>query len=95
MVNGATPIQQSWNRNCIYKLYSFIFNTSFNTIDSSNRIGRMEIKTLQDKERELLREVLTKTDWNLQKASRLLQIPLSQVKKKIRHHGLKKPNGSA
>ena len=42
----------------------------------------MEIKTLRDKEQELLREVLTKTDWNLEKASRLLQIPLSQSEKK-------------
>jgi len=52
----------------------------------------MEIKTLRDKEQELLQEVLSKTDWNLEKASRLLQISLSQVKKKIREHGLKKPD---
>jgi DNA-binding NtrC family response regulator len=57
-----------------------------------DRIGRMEIKTLRDKEQELLEEVLTKTDWNLEKASRLLQISLSQVKKKIREHGLQKPD---
>ena len=42
----------------------------------------MQIKTLRDKEQELLEAVLTKTDWNLEKASRLLQISLSQVKKK-------------
>ncbi len=54
----------------------------------------MQIKTLRDKEQELLEEVLTKTDWNLEKASRLLQISLSQVKKKIRIHGLRKPDES-
>ena len=52
----------------------------------------MEIKTLRDKELELLEEVLAKTDWDLEKASRLLQIPFSQVKKKIREHGLQKPD---
>jgi DNA-binding protein Fis len=57
-----------------------------------DRISRMEIKTLRDKEQELLEEVLTKTDWNLEKASRLLQISHSQVKKKIRDHGLQKPD---
>lgn len=55
----------------------------------------MRIKTLRDKEQELLQEVLTKTDWNLEKASRLLQISLSQVKKKIRQHGLQKPDEPA
>ena len=50
----------------------------------------MKIKTLKDKERELIQEVLAKTDWNLEKASRLLQIPLAHVKKKIREHGIKK-----
>jgi len=51
----------------------------------------MEIKTLQDKEHELLVKVLTKTGWDLDKAARLLQIPLPQVKKKIRQHELKNP----
>jgi len=51
----------------------------------------MKIKTLHDKELELLECVLAKTNWNLEKASRLLQISLSQVKQKIRMHGLRKP----
>jgi DNA-binding NtrC family response regulator len=55
-------------------------------------VGRMEIKTLRDKELELLEAVLAKTDWDLEKASRLLQIPFAQVKKKIREHGLQKPD---
>lgn len=54
----------------------------------------MEIKPLRDKERELLQEVLSKTDWNLENASRLLRIPLSQVKKKIREHNIPKPEKS-
>jgi transcriptional regulator with GAF, ATPase, and Fis domain len=54
----------------------------------------MEIKTLQDKEKELLNEVLAKTGWDLEKASRLLQIPLPQVKQKIRKHDLPKPKKS-
>ncbi len=58
-------------------------------------VGRMKIKTLHDKELELLQKVLAKTDWNLEKASRLLQIPLAQVKKKIRTHGLCKPERSS
>ncbi|BBO73514.1 hypothetical protein DSCW_09310 [Desulfosarcina widdelii] len=51
----------------------------------------MKILTLQDKERELLRKVLEKTDWDLEKAARLMRIPVSQVKKKISAHGLQRP----
>ena len=47
------------------------------------------IKTLGDKEKELLQTVLAKTDWNLEKASHLLQIPFSELRQKIREHGLK------
>jgi len=54
----------------------------------------MKIKTLRDKEKELIQEVLAKTDWDVEKASRLLQIPLSQVRKKIRQHGLQRSNES-
>ena len=52
----------------------------------------MKIKTLKDKEKELFQEVLAKTGWDLEKASRLLQIPLSQVKKKVREHGMQRPD---
>lgn len=55
----------------------------------------MRIKTLRDKEKELLQEVLTKTGWDLDKASRLLQITRAQVKKKIREHGMQRPDASA
>jgi DNA-binding NtrC family response regulator len=52
----------------------------------------MKIKALKEKEEELLREVLTKTNWDLDKASRLLKIPLSQLKRKVREHALQKPD---
>ena len=48
----------------------------------------MEIKSLKNKEEELLREVLTKTHWDLAKTARLLKITLSQVKRKIKEFGL-------
>ncbi len=47
----------------------------------------MEMKTLQEREKEHLQEVLELTHWDLEKASRLLKIPLSQVKLKIQEHG--------
>ncbi len=49
----------------------------------------MKIKTLQEKEYDLVAKVLKETGWNLEKARRLLQIPLSQLKMKIRKHGMK------
>jgi DNA-binding NtrC family response regulator len=50
----------------------------------------MEIKTLKNKEGELLQEVLAKTHWDLTKTARLLKITLSQVKRKIKEHGLER-----
>ena len=50
----------------------------------------MEIKSLKSKEEELLREVLAKTHWDLEKTARLLKITLSQVKRKIKEHGLER-----
>ncbi len=49
----------------------------------------MKIKTLQEKEYDLVEKVLKDTGWNLEKARRLLQIPLSQLKMTIRKHGMK------
>ena len=54
----------------------------------------MEIKSLKSKEEELLKEVLGKTHWDLEKTSRLLKVSLSQVKRKIREHGIKKSEGA-
>ena len=51
----------------------------------------MPIKALKEKERELLLEVLTKTRWDLEKASRLLKISHSQLKRKVREHQLNAP----
>ena len=53
----------------------------------------MEIKSLKIKEEELLKEVLVKTHWDLEKTARLLKITLSQVKRKIKEHGLIKSDG--
>ena len=48
----------------------------------------MKIKTLQEKEYDLIDKVLTETDWNYEQATRLLQIPISQLKRKIKKHGI-------
>lgn len=48
-----------------------------------------DIKTLSAKEKELLQNVLAKTGWDLPKATRLLQIPISELRTKIKQHGLK------
>ena len=53
----------------------------------------MEIKPLKIKEEELLKEVLHKTHWDLDKTARLLKISLSQVKRKIKEHGLVRAGG--
>lgn len=50
----------------------------------------MEIKSLKNKEEELLREVLGKTHWDLVKTARLLKITLSQVKRKIKEFSLER-----
>lgn len=54
----------------------------------------MDVKTLKEFEKEHLRTVLEKTGWNMEKASRLLKISVSQVKRKIRTHGLQPPRSS-
>ena len=48
-----------------------------------------DIKTLKDREKELIQNVLDKTAWDLPKATHLLQIPISELKEKINKHGLK------
>lgn len=50
----------------------------------------MEIKSLKNKEEELLREVLGKTHWDLVKTARLMKVTLSQVKRKIKEFGLER-----
>ena len=52
----------------------------------------MEIKSLKNKEEELIREVLKKTHWDLVKTARLLKITLSQVNRKIEEFGLQRDN---
>ena len=54
----------------------------------------MDLKTLKEIEEEHLRTVLEKTGWNIDKTSCLLKISVSQVKRKIRMHGLTPPKSS-
>ena len=49
----------------------------------------MKIKSLKQSEKEHLENVLFQTHWDLEKTSRLLKIPLKQVKSKIKEYRLK------
>ena len=51
----------------------------------------MDKRTLDSMEKELLAKVLAKTNFNLDKTARLLQISLSQLRRKMKKHGLTKP----
>jgi transcriptional regulator of acetoin/glycerol metabolism len=48
----------------------------------------MKIKTLKEQEKEHLVKILKMTNWDLEKASRLLKIPISNLKRKIWKHDL-------
>lgn len=50
----------------------------------------MEIKTLKEHEKEHLLKILQLTSWDLEKAARLLKIDISQLRRKIREHGITK-----
>ena len=52
----------------------------------------MQIKTLKEREKDHLLQVLVKTHWNLQKTALLLQIPLAEVRRKIKEHRLERPS---
>jgi len=56
----------------------------------------MKLKSLKESEKEHLSTVLNKTHWDLEKASRLLKIPLQQVKTKIKEYKISPsdPHGS-
>lgn len=54
----------------------------------------MENKTLKEREKDHLLQVLEKTHWNIQKTASLLQITDSEVRRKIREHGLRNPRGT-
>ena len=53
---------------------------------------KMNPKTLKQREKEHIRQVLELTGWDEGKASLLLKIPLSQVQRKIRENAIKKPD---
>lgn len=48
----------------------------------------MEIKSLEENEKDHLLTVLDKTHWDLSKTARLLQIPLADLKSRIKSFGL-------
>ena len=54
----------------------------------------MEIKTLKEREKDHLLQVLEKTHWDIQKTAGLLQITTSEVRRKIREHVLRDPRGT-
>jgi DNA-binding NtrC family response regulator len=54
----------------------------------------MEIKTLKEREKDHLLQVLEKTHWNIRKTAGLLQIPSSEVRRKIKEHGLRRSRGT-
>jgi len=54
----------------------------------------MKVKNLKEREREHLLYVLEKTHWNIQKTATLLQITSSEVRRKIKEHGLRRPRGA-
>lgn len=47
---------------------------------------------LKEREKEHILNVLTKTQWDLLKTSRVLQIPLSRLTQKIREYELEHPD---
>jgi transcriptional regulator with GAF, ATPase, and Fis domain len=52
----------------------------------------MNLKTLKQREKEHLQQVLEMTGWDEEKASLLLKIPLAQVQRKMRENAIEKPN---
>ncbi len=56
----------------------------------------MKIKSLKESEKDHLLIVLDKTHWDIEKTSRLLKIPLQQVKSKIKEYNISPsdPHGS-
>ncbi len=51
----------------------------------------MKIKSLKEREKDHLKNVLEQTRWDLAKSSRLLKISLQELKSKITIYGFKKP----
>jgi len=51
----------------------------------------MKIETLKVREKEYLLKALNKTFWDVEKGAHLLQILPSQLKRKIKEHGLQRP----
>ena len=52
----------------------------------------MKIKSLEASEKDHLMKVLQQTHWDLDKTARLLQIPLPDLKSKIKRYALEQPD---
>ena len=86
-------LAQAWGRFRIRGMMFALFllrTIHINRLINSIMDSIMEIKSLKNKEEELIWEVLKKTHWDLVKSARLLKISLSQIKRKIEEFGLKK-----
>ncbi|PIU50002.1 MAG: hypothetical protein COS92_03785 [Desulfobacterales bacterium CG07_land_8_20_14_0_80_52_14] len=51
----------------------------------------MKIETLKAREREHILKVLNKTSWDIEKTAHLLQISPSLLRRKIKEHGIQRP----
>jgi DNA-binding NtrC family response regulator len=51
----------------------------------------MKIETLKVREKEYLLKALNRTFWDVEKAAGLLKILPSQLRRKIKEHGLQRP----
>ena len=52
----------------------------------------MNLKTLKQREKEHLQQVLEMTGWDEEKASLILKIPLAQVQRKMRENAIERPD---
>ncbi len=84
------PFQSNFSRN-FKPLQNSFRNCAIGTAFATT-YANMETESLKIKEKELILKVLAKTGWNLEKASRLLRITLSLLKRKIREQGIEKPD---
>ena len=52
----------------------------------------MKLKTLKQREKEHLQQILEMTGWDEEKASLILKIPLAQVQRKMRENAIERPD---
>ena len=87
-------ISAAWDRLSHWKVTYHAFGITF--ADSNKGIilesRKMKPKSLKQREKEHIQQVLELTGWDERKASLLLKIPLSQVQRKMRENAIKKPD---